>query len=321
MPLARATVFGENGVDLVPGRAVDDRLVLARMRCSFVHRLAEVDAVIEELVDRALVDQLARPLSAVLGDPGFRGVTGATELMAQLRRRAEAQETAEDQPHQLSLAFVHHQLAVDDVIAERRNTAHPHALATGGRELVANTLTDDLALELGKRQENVERQPAHRCRRVELLCYADERSFILFKYFNNSCEVSKRAAQPVHLVDDDHVDATALDIAQQPLQRRPLHAAAGKSAVVVAVADEDPALVLLGFVCRPAPPPGVGVERVELHVEALVGRDAGVDGAANFANGRFHVPLPFRRPKNAGPFQRVPVIARAIAESDLYRRP
>ena len=97
--------------------------------------------------------------------------------------------------------------------------------------------------------------------------------------------------------------------------------AAGEAAVVVAVADEDPAFVLLALDVgqrRLA----LGVEGVELHVEALVGRDAGVDGAADLADGRFHLPLRWlRSPKKAGPFQRVPVIARAIADSDLYRRP
>ena len=51
-------------------------------------------------------------------------------------------------------------------------------------------------------------------------------------------EVGKRAGQPVDLVDDDHVDPSGLDIVQQLLQRRPLHRAAGKAAVVVAVADQ-----------------------------------------------------------------------------------
>ena len=108
-----------------------------------------------------------------------------------------------------------------------------------------------------------------------------------------------------------------LDIAQQPLQRRPLHGAAGETAVVVAVADEDPALVLLaGDVGQRRL--ALGVERVELHVEPLVGRDAGVDGAADLADGRFHFAEWFRSPKNSGPFHRVPVMARAMADSDLY---
>ena len=42
----------------------------------------------------------------------------------------------------------------------------------------------------------------------------------------------------------------------------------------------------------------LGVERVELHVEALVGGDAGVDGAADLADGRLHLPLRWvRKPK------------------------
>jgi hypothetical protein len=59
------------------------------------------------------------------------------------------------------------------------------------------------------------------------------------------------------------------------------------------------------------------VEAVELQVEPLVGRDARVDGAADLANWRLHLALLFHKPKKAGPFHRVPVMARAIADSDL----
>ena len=58
--------------------------------------------------------------------------------------------------------LVDDELAVFDVVAERGLTAHPHALLLGGRDLVADALAGDLALELGKRQEDVERQAAHR---------------------------------------------------------------------------------------------------------------------------------------------------------------
>ena len=73
-------------------------------------------------------------------------------------------------------------------------------------------------------------------------------------------EIAERARQPVDLVDDDHVDAAALDVAQQPLQPRALHRAAGEAAVVVAVADKDPAFVLLAL--------DVGERRLALGVEA-----------------------------------------------------
>jgi hypothetical protein len=51
------------------------------------------------------------------------------------------------------------------------------------------------------------------------------------------------------------------------------------------------------------------VEAVELHVEPLVGRDARVNDAADLANLRLHLTLLFRKPKKAGPFHRVPVMA------------
>ena len=56
-PGARALL--QDGVHLVPELLVDDRLVLAGIGRALVHRLAEVDAVVQQLVEVALVDQLA----------------------------------------------------------------------------------------------------------------------------------------------------------------------------------------------------------------------------------------------------------------------
>ena len=60
----------------------------------------------------------------------------------------------------------------------------------------------------------------------------------------------------------------------------------------------------------------LGVERVDVLFESLVGRDAGIDRATNrFARSGFHGGGPsvvcLAGPKNFGPFQRVPVIAKA----------
>ena len=51
--------LGEDGVDLVPQRLTDDRFVLAGIGRALVHGLADVDPVVQQLVDVALVDQLA----------------------------------------------------------------------------------------------------------------------------------------------------------------------------------------------------------------------------------------------------------------------
>ena len=46
-------------------------------------------------------------------------------------------------------------------------------------------------------------------------------------------EVGQRAGQPVDLVDHHDVDLAGADVGQQSLQRRPLHGAAGDTAIVV----------------------------------------------------------------------------------------
>ena len=113
---------------------------------------------------------------------------------------------------------------------------------------------------------------------------------MIVEYFYNPCEVGKRAAQPVNLVDDDDVDAAGLDVAQQPLQRRAFHAAAGEATVVVAIADEDPAFMLLALDVG-QPRLALRVEGVELHLQSLFRGLARVGGAADLADGRFHLAL------------------------------
>jgi hypothetical protein len=64
------------------------------------------------------------------------------------------------------------------------------------------------------------------------------------------------------------------------------------------------------------------IEGVEFLLQALIGGFARIDRAAALARERRgcriaagHA-LAFRKPKNSQPFQRVPVMARAMAESD-----
>ena len=54
---ASPRALAQDGVDLVPERLADDRLVLARIGRALVDRLADVHPVPEQLVDVALVDQ------------------------------------------------------------------------------------------------------------------------------------------------------------------------------------------------------------------------------------------------------------------------
>ena len=92
-------------------------------------------------------------------------------------------------------------------------------------------------------------------------------------------EVGERAGQSVDLIDDDHVDPKTANIIKELLERWSVYRAAGIAAVVVVGPDQLPALVGLaldvGFRRLP-----LIVERVELLLQAMLGRNTSVDGAA-----------------------------------------
>jgi hypothetical protein len=91
-------------------------------------------------------------------------------------------KTVEDPRHQRGLALDHHQPAVLDFVPERRPAAHPHTLLARCRELVADALADDLALKVGEAEQNVQGQPAHGGRGVELLGDANEGHVVALEY-------------------------------------------------------------------------------------------------------------------------------------------
>ena len=126
-------------------------------------------------------------------------------------------------------------------------------------------------------------------------------------------EVHEDAAEAVDLVDDDDVDHAGLDIAQQALQGGPLQRAARDAAVVVAVGQRHPALGRW-LAMKASPGLALGVEAVELLLQALLAGLAGVDRAAELRRIGAAFSLPLRRPKNRGPFHRVPVMVRATAD-------
>ena len=129
-------------------------------------------------------------------------------------------------------------------------------------------------------------------------------------------EIGQRAGQPVDLVDDDAVDPAGLDVGEQALQRRALQRGAADTRRRRSGLDERASPLALaldvGLAGR-----ALGVEGVELLLQALLAGFPGVDRAADLGLdlGPAHPPLPvLRRPKNSGPDHWVPVIARATAE-------
>src|SRR6218665_2515900 len=132
---------------------------------------------------------------------------------------------------------------------------------------------------------------------------------------NTSTSLAKSgrlSGEAVDLVDDHGVDLSGLDVRHQAAQRRAFHVAAGVAAVVVAIADGNPAFMPLAG--------DEGQARVALRFEAVVfliqpfvSGFAGVDGATLLRRDRrqemsargthavtFFVAGGFR-PKNTGP--------------------
>src|ERR1700741_5303747 len=92
-------------------------------------------------------------------------------------------------------------------------------------------------------------------------------------------KIRKRAGEPIYFVPHHHFDETLADIAEQVLERRALHARARDPTVVVMSPDQPPPLTRLALdkclACL-----ALGVERIEVLLQSLLGRLAGIDGAA-----------------------------------------
>ena len=208
-----------------------------------------------------LVDARACPGDAFLRRPCLGGDAIGGQVDGDLRRRADGQHLLEDAPHHCRLGVVDDQQAVLDVVAQRRDAAHPHPFALGGGDLVADALTGDLALELREGQQHVEHQPPHRGGGVELLGDRDKGHVVALEHLDHLGEVGETARQTVDLVDHHDVDLAALDVRHQALQARTLDVASGEAGVVVVVGHRNPALGTLAG--------DVGVARFLLRIDGV----------------------------------------------------
>src|SRR6516165_8460778 len=151
-------VLGEDGLHIVPKRFVDDGFMLAWIALALVDDFTPINPVLEHQVERTAGDRPAAIQAAIGGGADLADNAGAIEVLRQFPDRLEFDVTSEDVSDRLGLRGVDDELAVFDVVAERGLTAHPHALLLGGGDFVTDALAGNLALELSKRQEDVERQ-------------------------------------------------------------------------------------------------------------------------------------------------------------------
>lgn len=118
----------------------------------------------------------------------------------------DLQIASEDCSDLFGLVLLNHELLVPGDVSERHIASHPEAFSFGGSDFVADALGRDLALELGKGQQDIEREAPHGRRGIELLGYGNERHALGVEQFDQFGEVSQRAGQTIDFVNDNDVD-------------------------------------------------------------------------------------------------------------------
>src|SRR5262249_55652013 len=108
--------------------------------------LATIERVCEQISDRVLVEWFPLLHLAGLHGPGLGRPASTVDLIGHGEYRAETEVEAEDLPDLLRLFLVQHELLLDDVEAEDRNTTSPEAASAAQAKFVPNTLTKKIAL-------------------------------------------------------------------------------------------------------------------------------------------------------------------------------
>src|SRR3954447_694008 len=130
------------------------------------------------------------PLAA-LTRPLLAGVALCSQLAQSFGRVGATGTEGKDLPHLLGFGWVHDQPSSfrRDIVAQHRSAADPLAFAACRRELIACPLPDDFALELRKREQDIQREPAHGGAGIEVLRYGNEAHATLVEQRQQSREV------------------------------------------------------------------------------------------------------------------------------------
>ena len=118
--------------------------------------LADIERIAEQRIERPTREALFTGAGPITGYAELGAEAIAVKLRLEQPHAAQGAVALEYMSDRGGFAFDDHQLAVTYLIAERDHTTHPHALALGSRNLVADALARDLAFELGEREQHVE---------------------------------------------------------------------------------------------------------------------------------------------------------------------
>src|SRR6516162_9217011 len=149
----------ELGLHCVKEITIEDGGLLAGEDLALEDDLADVEPIAQKMGERAAGESDAANRApglerTHLGDDPSLAKVGHQQVEA-----AKLQIPPKDGPNPLSLLFNHDDLAVLGLVSERGYAPDPQPLALGGRDLVADALGGHFPLKLGKRQQDVQRQP------------------------------------------------------------------------------------------------------------------------------------------------------------------
>src|SRR6266404_8686286 len=119
-------IAGQQCLNRIPQRLIDDRRVLTRMGLLLVDDLAAIDAVLQHQVEPAAREWLAASQATRCARPQLALDAVGVQLVLQQPDRAEFGIAAKDEAHGLRLAFDDDELAVLRPITDWRHAAHPH---------------------------------------------------------------------------------------------------------------------------------------------------------------------------------------------------
>src|SRR2546421_10027524 len=107
------------------------------MRNTFMDRLTAIDPVPQQVIERPPTKGPSSDRATGFGDTVLAANAQPIKLGLERPHAAEVQVSLEDQCDGRGLGRVDDQTPTGNVVAEWYIAAHPHALAAGGREVVA----------------------------------------------------------------------------------------------------------------------------------------------------------------------------------------
>src|SRR4029450_5804653 len=132
---------GELALHRLKQRRIKNGLVLSAMNVATVDHLADIEAVLKQMGERADAEPPPADGPAGRQPAGLAANSPPVEVLRQRAHGAKLEIAGKDRANRFGLGRDHKDLLVHRGIAERDRAADPNALALGGSELVCSPIS------------------------------------------------------------------------------------------------------------------------------------------------------------------------------------